>query len=62
MRSNVVVVSSMVLTRTVFLVIETVLDPLPTLALRLTITASSSIGLELFRIAIGRSKLIRRLY
>ena len=61
MRSNVVVVGSMVLTRTVFLVIETVLDPLPTLALRLTMTASSSIGLELFRIAIGRSKLARRL-
>ena len=62
MRSNVVVVGSIVLTRTVFLAIEIVLDPLPTLALRLTITASSSIRLELFRIAIGRSKLIRRLY
>jgi hypothetical protein len=61
-RSNVVVVSSIVLIRTVFLAIETVLDPLPTLALRLTITASSSIRLELFRIAIGRSKLIRGLY
>lgn len=47
---------------TVFLAIEVVLDLLPPLALRLTITASSSIRLELVRIAIGRGNLTRGLY
>jgi hypothetical protein len=61
-RSNIVIVSSIVLTRIVFLAIVIVLDPLSLLTLRLTITVSSYIRLELFRIAIGRSKLIRGLY
>ena len=62
MQFNVIIISSIVLTRTVFLVIEIVLNPLSTLALKLTIIASFSIRLELFRIAINRSKLTRRLY
>ena len=62
MRSNVVVVSSRVVTRTVFIAIEVVLDLLLTLIVALTITASSSIRLELFRVATGRSSPPTRLY
>ena len=61
MRSNVIIVSSRVVTRTVFITIEAVLDLLLTLIVTLTIIVSSSIRLELFRIAIGRSKLARGL-
>jgi hypothetical protein len=47
---------------TVFLAIEAVPDLLPPLALRLTMTASSSMRPELVRIAIGRGNLARGLY
>ena len=62
MRSNVIIVSSRVVIRIVFITIEVVLDLLLTLIVALTITASSSIRLELFRVAIGRSSPLIRLY
>jgi hypothetical protein len=61
-RSNVVVVSSRVVARTVFIAIEAVLDLLLALTVALTITASSSMRLELFRVATGRSSPPTRLY
>jgi hypothetical protein len=61
-RSNVIVVSSRVVIRIVFITIEVVLDLLLTLTVALTITASSSIRLKLFRVAMGRSSPPTRLY
>lgn len=62
MRSNVIVISSRVVARIVFLTIKVVLDLLLTLIVALTITASSSVRLELFRVATGRSSPLTSLY
>jgi hypothetical protein len=61
-RSDVVVVSSRVVARTVFVAIEAVPDLLLALTVALTMTASSGMRLELFRVATGRSSPSTRLY
>lgn len=62
MRSNVIIVSSRVVIRIIFLTIEVVLDLLLLLIVRLTIIVSFSVRLELFRVAISRTSLLIRLY
>ena len=62
MRSDVVVVGSRVVARTVFIAIEAVPDLLLALTVALTMTASSSMRPELFKVATGRSSPPTRLY
>jgi hypothetical protein len=61
-RSDVVVVGSRVVARTVFLAIEAVPDLLLALTVALTMTASSGVRPELFRVATGRSSPSTSLY